>query len=87
MHSRVKTLGELHMVKCVQRTLDLLVSQDKLVEKVYGKQKVYMMKQSLYPEVTMSELKKMEERIRELQDKLRVEEEACHNEDARRSIV
>ena len=70
-------------MKCVQRTLDLLVSQNKLVEKVYGKQKVYMVNQSLYPEVTTSELKKMEERIGELQEKLRLEEEACRSQDAR----
>ncbi len=69
--------------KCVQRTLDLLVSQDKLVEKVYGKQKVYMVNQSLYPGVSGAELKEMEAKIKELQEKLRLEEDTCRSEEAR----
>ena len=68
----------------MQRTLDLLVSQDKLIEKVYGKQKVYMVNQSLYPEVSGTELKEFEGKIRDLQDKLKLEEEACRSHEARK---
>lgn len=32
-------------LQCVQRTLDQLVADGKLVEKVYGKQKVYVIDQ------------------------------------------
>ena len=56
--------------------LDLLVSQDKLTEKVYGKQKVYTVNQSLFPDVSSADLKEMEKKISMLQEGLRVEEEA-----------
>ena len=47
------------------------------MEKVYGKQKVYMVNQSHFPEVAEAELKEMEKRIGELQDKLKQELEEC----------
>lgn len=33
------------ITQCVQRTLDQLVAEGKLVEKIYGKQKVYVANQ------------------------------------------
>ncbi len=53
------------------------------MEKVYGKQKVYMVNQSLYPGVSGAELKEMEAKIKELQEKLRLEEDTCRSEEAR----
>ena len=69
--------------QCVQRTLDLLVSQGKLVEKVYGKQKVYMANQSHFPEVAPSELKEMERRIAEMQQSLKEETTECRTLESR----
>lgn len=59
--------------QCIQRTLDLLVSQQKLVEKVYGKQKVYMANQAQFPDISREELKELERRIGELQGQLKEE--------------
>ena len=72
------------LLQCVQRTLDLLVSQKKLVEKVYGKQKVYMANQSLFPDVPQEELKKMESRIAELQEILKKESDTCRSMESRK---
>ena len=65
------------ILQCVQRTLDMLVSQGKLVEKVYGKQKVYMANQDHFPEVAPAELKEMEKKISELQARLKEETSQC----------
>ena len=42
-----------------------------------------MVNQSLYPGVSGAELKEMEAKIKELQEKLRLEEDTCRSEEAR----
>ena len=59
------------------------MSQGKIIEKVYGKQKVYMVNQSLFPEVSGAQLKEMEKKIGDLQGSLKEEEDACRTLDAR----
>ena len=68
----------------MQRTLDLLVSQQKLEEKVYGKQKVYFVNQSHFPDVPESELKEMEKKIGELQRTLKEELDECRTMETRK---
>ena len=53
------------------------MSQQKLIEKVYGKQKVYMANQENFPEVAPTELKDMERKITELQEVLKEETTQC----------
>ncbi len=53
------------------------MSQGKIVEKVYGKQKVYVANQSHFPEVDKSELKEMERRLGETQERLKGETTEC----------
>lgn len=64
---------------CIQRTLDQLVSEGKLKEKAYGKQKVYVADQSQFPAVDEAELKKMDEQIATLQEKLKERQEKFHS--------
>lgn len=59
------------------------MSQQKLLEKVYGKQKVYMANQSLFPEVPQAELKDMEKKIAELQERFKGETTQCREMEAR----
>ena len=62
------------------------MSQQKLLEKVYGKQKVYMADQSLFPEVPQAELKEMEKKITELQERLKGEITQCREMESRMFI-
>lgn len=71
-------------MQCVQKTLDQLVSQQKLVEKVYGKQKVYLANQAHFPEFPPEELREMEKRVTELQEKLKAETTECRTMQARK---
>ena len=73
-------------LKCVQRTLDQLVSQQKLVEKVYGKQKVYMANQAQFPDFPPEELKEMERKIAELQERLKTEMGECRAMESRMQV-
>ncbi len=60
------------------------MSQKKLIEKVYGKQKVYMVNQSHFPEVSEAELKEMQRKIGESQNELKEESESCRVTETRK---
>jgi hypothetical protein len=53
------------------------------VEKVYGKQKVYQVDQSLFPECPQEELREREKRITELQGQLKRDTTDCQGMAAR----
>ncbi|EDO49087.1 predicted protein [Nematostella vectensis] len=55
----------------VQRSLESLASEDKIQEKVYGKQKVYAPKQDQFSDYDEGEIKKMDSQIASLQQKLK----------------
>ena len=79
-YSAIDILTNLHKEfgkTCVQRTLDQLVAEGKLVEKTYGKQKIYVANQSHFPDVDEAELKQMEKQITELQDEIKKREVEC----------
>ncbi|XP_048579898.1 homologous-pairing protein 2 homolog isoform X2 [Nematostella vectensis] len=65
----MKTLGLLS--EAVQRSLESLASEDKIQEKVYGKQKVYAPKQDQFSDYDEGEIKKMDSQIASLQQKLK----------------
>ncbi|XP_037093160.1 homologous-pairing protein 2 homolog isoform X1 [Pollicipes pollicipes] len=54
----------------IQKSLDTLVEERKVLEKVYGKQKVYVVNQELHPKVEESELRSMDARIAQLTSEL-----------------
>lgn len=61
----------------VVRVLEDLAKEGKIVEKVYGKQKVYVADQSQFPDVSEQELSKMDEKIGEVKGKLDVAVTNC----------
>lgn len=58
----------------VQRGIDQLVAASKVCEKVYGKQKVYLVNQNLFPVIDESEIKIMDSKIQELSEQLTTRE-------------
>ena len=52
-------------------------------EKAYGKQKVYMVDQSLFPVVSEAELKKMDKEMAEQQEKLTTAQKLCQQRESR----
>lgn len=71
----------------MQRTLDLLVSQEKLVEKVYGKQKVYLANQAQFPDFPQEDLKQMDRKMAELQEVLKRQTAECRGMETRLSSL
>lgn len=71
------------ITQCVQRALDSLVAEGKVKEKVYGKQKVYMVDQSLFPVVSEAELKKMDKEMTDQQEKLTTAQKQCQQLESR----
>ena len=69
--------------QCVQRALDSLVAEGKVKEKQYGKQKVYMVDQSLFPVVSEAELKKMDKEMVEQQEKQAAAQKLCQQLESR----
>ncbi|XP_072038492.1 homologous-pairing protein 2 homolog [Amphiura filiformis] len=65
----------------VVRVLEELGKEGKITEKVYGKQKVYVADQSQFPDVADSELKSMDVRIKELNDKLVTSRTTCKTQE------
>ncbi|XP_011405098.1 PREDICTED: homologous-pairing protein 2 homolog [Amphimedon queenslandica] len=72
---------------CVQRVLDQLVSNGKVKEKTYGKQKVYVVDQGLFPVINESEIAKMDDEIRTLQESIAVQESECSAMEAKLSAL
>lgn len=68
---------------CIQRALDQLTSKGKVREKVYGKQKVYVVEQSIFPDVDEGELKKMDQQISNLQSSIQKLQTDNHNLETR----
>ncbi|XP_077979206.1 homologous-pairing protein 2 homolog [Glandiceps talaboti] len=66
----------------VVRVLEDLAKEGKIREKVYGKQKVYAPDQSQFPAVDEAELKSMEEKIRQLNDKVTQTQTECKRLDS-----
>jgi 26S proteasome regulatory subunit (ATPase 3-interacting protein) len=62
----------------LQRAIDKLVGNGRLVEKVYGKQKVYSIQQSTLPVATPAEIEAMEKEIKRLENELK-EREAVYS--------
>jgi 26S proteasome regulatory subunit (ATPase 3-interacting protein) len=62
---------------CVTRVVEHLSGEGKLVEKVYGKQKVYVVNQALIPTLSDAEMKSLEGEISQLQQELSQSESAC----------
>ncbi|CAG7824617.1 unnamed protein product [Allacma fusca] len=58
----------------VQKAIDKLVQDGKIQEKVYGKQKVYLVDQSLFKEESPVELQAMDVKIEELEKSVKVSE-------------
>jgi len=54
----------------VTRILDKLVSEQKILEKTYGKQKVYYVNQNLFPETKDTDLQNMDSQLLELSNEL-----------------
>ena len=67
----------------MQRALDTLVGDGKVKEKQYGKQKVYMVDQSLFPVVGEDELKRMDRETAEQQTKLETAQKLCQQLESR----
>ena len=79
-----KDVSLLHtFFQCVQRTLDTLVSEGRVREKQYGKQKVYVVNQSLFPDVDEEEIKKMDKEITDLSGQLQSMQKECQQLDSR----
>lgn len=56
----------------VTKALDSLVSEGRIKEKVYGKQKVYVIDQTQFPEVDETEIKTMDDKIAQLNGELQL---------------
>ena len=56
----------------VTKALDSLVSEGRIKEKVYGKQKVYVIDQTQFPEVDETEIKTMDDKIAQLNAELQL---------------
>ncbi|XP_043240566.1 homologous-pairing protein 2 homolog [Amphibalanus amphitrite] len=67
----------------VQKSLDALVEEKKVMEKVYGKQKVYVVNQELFPKAEEAEIKGMDAKIAELTAQLTEEAVAARELEAR----
>jgi len=67
----------------VQKALDMLTDDKKVVEKVYGKQKVYVISQELFPKVKDSELRGMDARMSQLASELAAELAAVREAEAK----
>ncbi|KAJ8024530.1 likeous-pairing protein 2-like [Holothuria leucospilota] len=61
----------------VVRTLEDLAKNEKIVEKVYGKQKIYVADQSQLPDVDEKELLEMDRKINELKENLSTSISSC----------
>ncbi|RUS89672.1 hypothetical protein EGW08_002593 [Elysia chlorotica] len=59
----------------VQKAMESLTAEGKLVEKIYGKQKVYSANQSLFPVVDEAEIKAMDAKISQLNSMIKGESE------------
>ncbi|XP_065896703.1 homologous-pairing protein 2 homolog [Dysidea avara] len=71
-YSAVDILNNLHKEfgkTCITRVLEQLAAAGKVKEKVYGKQKVYVVDQSQLADVDDKELTSMDKKITELQEK------------------
>ena len=56
-----------------------MATENKVMEKVYGKQKVYVVNQELFPNVEEAEIKSMDMKITELTAKLSEETAATRD--------
>ncbi|XP_071811558.1 homologous-pairing protein 2 homolog isoform X1 [Apostichopus japonicus] len=61
----------------VVRVLEELAKDGKIIEKVYGKQKVYVADQSNFPEVSEKELSEMDAKIGEVKNTLNLTVTSC----------
>ncbi|CAL1542107.1 unnamed protein product [Lymnaea stagnalis] len=59
----------------VMKAMEGLTAEGKLKEKVYGKQKVYVADQSQFPAVNDAELRAIDERITQLNEKIQLSQE------------
>ncbi|XP_005102347.1 homologous-pairing protein 2 homolog [Aplysia californica] len=66
-----KDLGKTAVVKA----LESLTAEGKIKEKVYGKQKVYVIDQTQFPDVDESEIKSMDDKISQLNGKFQLRSE------------
>lgn len=72
-YSAVDILNNLHKEfgkTCITRVLEQLAASGKIKEKVYGKQKVYVVDQTQLADVDDKELAAMDKKIAELQEKV-----------------
>ncbi|VDK31739.1 unnamed protein product [Taenia asiatica] len=67
----VAALQKTHGKTAISKAVDELVLEDSLIEKVYGKQKVFVVSQDKLPRPDGSELKAMDEEINNLTTKLK----------------
>ncbi|KAL5969784.1 hypothetical protein TSMEX_002397 [Taenia solium] len=67
----VAALQKAHGKTAISKAVDELVLEDSLIEKVYGKQKVFVVSQDKLPRPDGSELKAMDEEINNLTTKLK----------------
>ncbi|XP_033099292.1 homologous-pairing protein 2 homolog isoform X2 [Anneissia japonica] len=61
----------------VVRVCEELAKEGEIIEKIYGKQKVYCADQGKLPSVNENELKEMDESIKQLNDRLKTSREKC----------
>ncbi|MBN3294459.1 HOP2 protein, partial [Polypterus senegalus] len=61
----------------VVKVMEMLASQGKITEKVYGKQKIYFPDQSQFTDVSDSELKNLDNQISELNSKSQSVQQNC----------
>ncbi|XP_071966133.1 homologous-pairing protein 2 homolog isoform X2 [Antedon mediterranea] len=65
----------------VVRSCEELAKEGNIIEKIYGKQKVYCCDQKKLPNVDENELKEMDEKIKQLDEKLKTSRDHCREKE------